>query len=161
MGGELDGLELPPARPPGRTRIAVAADARELDLVLDLMAAEGMLEDDADRERARRVFRSLGLGRAAPLCHYLAREDAEPVGMATAFFGGETVLLQHVVVVPARRRRGLGRALALARLHDARARGCRTAVLGPTPESRRLYEPLGFTAAPTDGSRVLYLPVGT
>jgi GNAT superfamily N-acetyltransferase len=117
-----------------------------------------MLETAHDQSAALRVLGSLGLGADAALRHYLAYTDGTVAGMATAFFTEHTVLLQHVVVLPERRRRGIGRALALARLRDARVHGCGTAVLGPTPESRRLYEPLGFTVTPSR-SGVYYLPL--
>lgn len=154
MGADLACLDLPAAAV--ETRVVETPD--QLELVFDLMRIGGKLETERDRTAARRIFVSLGLGVGAALCHYLAYADGTAVGMATAFFTAETVLLQHVAVVPTRRRQGIGRALALARLHDARARGCRLAILAPTPESRRLYEPLGFTVTPVRDD-VYYLPL--
>jgi ribosomal protein S18 acetylase RimI-like enzyme len=54
------------------------------------------------------------------------------------------------------RRRGLAGALTLLQLHDAQARGCRTASLQSTPEAVHLYSTAGFR----DLGRILeYVPV--
>jgi predicted GNAT family acetyltransferase len=42
------------------------------------------------------------------------------------------------------RRRGLGAAITLALLYDARARGCRTASLQSPPMAERVYASVGF-----------------
>jgi GNAT superfamily N-acetyltransferase len=159
MGGDLAALDLPPPLPPGEVELTVARDDGTFQQVLALMSGHDLLDGETEVARARQVFGSLGFDEDAPLQHYLALERGTAVAMATAFFGGEAVLLQHVVVARERRRRGLGRTLALARLHEARRRGCRFAVLGPTPESRRLYEPLGFTVTATRDDSLLYLPL--
>ena len=57
------------------------------------------------------------------------------------------------------RRGGIGTALALARLHEARRLGCELAVFGTTPESAALYDRFGFTTQPDEGRRWFYLPL--
>lgn len=53
------------------------------------------------------------------------------------------------------RRRGLGTALTAAQVHDAHARGCRTASLQSTPMAERVYASVGFR----DLGRILeYVP---
>ena len=69
-----------------------------------------------------------------------------------------TVLLEHVEVVEEERRRGIGTALALVRLHEGRRLGCGLAVFGTTPESAALYEQFGFTTQPDEGRCWFYLP---
>jgi GNAT superfamily N-acetyltransferase len=51
---------------------------------------------------------------------------------------------QHVGTVEKARRRGLGTALTAAQVHDARARGCRTASLQSTQMAERVYAAVGF-----------------
>jgi ribosomal protein S18 acetylase RimI-like enzyme len=50
----------------------------------------------------------------------------------------------NVATLPHARRRGLGTALTALVLHDARARGCRTASLQSTPMAERVYAAAGF-----------------
>jgi GNAT superfamily N-acetyltransferase len=96
--------------------------------------------------------------RPLPIRHWAAWRGGKRVGTASAFFTSTTVLLEHVNVDEDERRRGIGTALALARLHEARRLGCELAVFGTTPESAALYEQFGFTTQPVDGRRWFYLP---
>jgi GNAT superfamily N-acetyltransferase len=50
----------------------------------------------------------------------------------------------NVGTVEKARRRGLGTALTAAQVHDARARGCRTASLQSTQMAERVYAAVGF-----------------
>jgi len=62
--------------------------------------------------------------------------------------GGLECYLAELYVVPARRGRGLGRALLEAALREARVRGADTMEIGvdePDDAARGLYESLGFT----------------
>ena len=61
---------------------------------------------------------------------------------------GSECYLAELYVVPARRAQGLGRALVVAALREARDRGADTMDIGvdePDLAARRLYESLGFT----------------
>jgi GNAT superfamily N-acetyltransferase len=110
------------------------------------------------------LYASLPLGPTAPWRHWLAwtPTDAgrrEAIGMVSAFRNGSTVLIEHVGVVPQRRGGGIGAALVS---HAAHAEaGASFVVLGPTPESRPLYERLGFTLEPCVPDRQFYLPSRT
>jgi predicted acetyltransferase len=53
-----------------------------------------------------------------------------------------------VGTLPAHRRRGLGRAVTLAVLHEGRRRGADLAYLNPTDSGEPVYRALGFTDAP-------------
>jgi GNAT superfamily N-acetyltransferase len=144
-GVDLRGLELPSPSPPDGISIAEATTARDLDDWLEVALATGIYE-----QRDRRPL---------PLRHWVARRRNRPVGLATAFFLSGTVLLEHVAVIEEERRRGLGTALALVRLHEARRFGCGLAVFGTTPESAALYSRFGFTTQPDEGRRWFYLPL--
>jgi GNAT superfamily N-acetyltransferase len=85
-------------------------------------------------------------------------ESEAAVGMASAFFTEKTVVLTSVSVLPSERRRGIGRALALERLREARERGCELAVLGSSPDGAALYETLGFESHPQPPDRWFYAP---
>jgi ribosomal protein S18 acetylase RimI-like enzyme len=84
-----------------------------------------------------------------------ARIDGEMVAAALAYdFDGDSGIY-NVGTVERSRRRGLGTALTAAQVHDARARGCRTASLQSTPIAERVYSAVGFR----DLGRILeYVP---
>jgi ribosomal protein S18 acetylase RimI-like enzyme len=100
---------------------------------------------------AARVGDLLGTGDTAVL---VAGDGDDPDGLAVLRFrralwsAGLESYLAELYVVPARRGRGIGRALLEAALDEARGRGADTMDLG-TDETdsvaRHLYERLGFT----------------
>ena len=102
------------------------------------------LEHDQRDEPRERLYISLGLAGDQPLRHYIARLGGEPVGGLSLFLGREAAGIYNVEVAPARQRRGVGTAMTRAVLEEARKLGYRVGVVGPTPESRSMYERLGF-----------------
>jgi ribosomal protein S18 acetylase RimI-like enzyme len=98
------------------------------------------------------VLSSLGTGPAAPLQHYLGRstDGREPLACASVLLDGRRAGLYSVGTVPAARGRGVGTAVTLFALADARARGFRSTVLGAEPGAVGLYRRLGFV----DGGRL-------
>jgi GNAT superfamily N-acetyltransferase len=82
---------------------------------------------------------------------FVATEDATPIGMLTLVLvripSGLRAHIEDVVVAPARRRKGVARALTLAALDAAKQSGARTIDLTSRParkEAIQLYESLGF-----------------
>jgi len=144
-GADFGELELPAPAPPVGVSIVEATSQQDLDDWREVALATGIFE-----ERDRQPL---------PLRHWVARRGDRPVALATAFFLSGTVLLEHVAVIEEERRRGLGTALALVRLHEARRFGCSLAVFGTTPESEALYRRFGFTTQPDQGRRWFYLPL--
>jgi ribosomal protein S18 acetylase RimI-like enzyme len=87
----------------------------------------------------------------------VARLGGEDVAAALAFDHDDDCGIYNVGTVERARRRGLGTALTGLQLHDARARGCRTASLQSTPMAERVYAAVGFR----DLGRFLeYVPSG-
>jgi ribosomal protein S18 acetylase RimI-like enzyme len=74
----------------------------------------------------------------------LAARDGETVATALAFDAGGDRGIYNVGTLEHARRRGLGTALTALLLHDALARGCRTATLQSTGMAERLYAAVGF-----------------
>jgi hypothetical protein len=74
----------------------------------------------------------------------LARVDGAPAATAMAFDHDGDCGLYNVSTSEWARRRGLGTALTAAHLHDARARGCRTASLQASGMAERVYAAVGF-----------------
>jgi ribosomal protein S18 acetylase RimI-like enzyme len=72
------------------------------------------------------------------------RLDGEQVASAIAFDHELACGIYNVGTLEYARRRGLGTALTAVQLHDARARGCRTATLQATEMGERVYAAVGF-----------------
>ncbi|HZB35722.1 MAG TPA: GNAT family N-acetyltransferase [Gaiellaceae bacterium] len=90
-------------------------------------------------DAARRLgFRDL------PWDYWLARIDGDPVGLGLSFLGGGVVGLYGIGTLPAARRRGVGSALTLVPMLEAREKGYAAAILHSTPEGELLYPRLGF-----------------
>jgi ribosomal protein S18 acetylase RimI-like enzyme len=87
---------------------------------------------------------------------YLAHADRSAFHVLVGRLGGEAVAtamafdhdadcgVYNVTTLEHARRRGLGTALTLLHLHDARERGCRTASLQSTPMAEHVYASVGF-----------------
>lgn len=116
-----------------------------------------MTLDDGIREPRERLYASLGFADDAPLRHYLARLEGRVVAVSQVFLGHETAGLYCVTTLPELRRKGIGRAVVLAALTDAKAAGYRWAVLGPTQDSVQLYEQLGFKMYKSDAAEYYLL----
>ena len=85
----------------------------------------------------------------------VARWNGESAATAMAFDHDGDCGVYNVTTRADARRRGLGTALTVALLHDAVARGCRTASLQSTPMAEGVYAAAGFR----DLGRILeYVP---
>jgi GNAT superfamily N-acetyltransferase len=143
---------------PGDADVRSVRGESDLEAWLDVAGACGWFESEDERGAWKEVELGLAIDGSGPTRLYVAFRDDQPVGMASAFFGEEVVLLTAVAVLERERRRGVGRALAAARLHEARDRGCTLAVLDPSPEGAKLYESLGFETHRQPPDRWFYLP---
>ena len=74
----------------------------------------------------------------------VARLGSENVATAMAFDHGGDCGIYNVGTLERVRRRGLGTALTALQVHDALARGCRTASLQSTPMAEGVYAAVGF-----------------
>jgi ribosomal protein S18 acetylase RimI-like enzyme len=88
----------------------------------------------------------------------IARHDGAGAATGMAFDHDGDTGIYNVTTLPHARRRGLGRAVTEQLLHDARARGCRTATLQSTELAERVYAAAGFRDL---GLILEYAPPGT
>jgi GNAT superfamily N-acetyltransferase len=85
---------------------------------------------------------------------YLAWLNGEPVATATLYCAAGVAGIYDVCTVPSARQQGIGSAIVMTLLLDARAMGYPLAVLQATPKGQSIYQRLGFTSYCTfDGYR--------
>jgi GNAT superfamily N-acetyltransferase len=118
-------------------------DERSLATWTNTLAA-GFGEGPLEAEWVGKMYRRIGLGDDVPWRHYLGRLDGEPVATSTLFFAAGVAGIYFVFTVEGARRRGIGAAVTLAALHDAREAGLRVGVLGSSEMGYPVYRRLGF-----------------
>ena len=104
----------------------------------------GFATPDDDESGLLSLRRAMGIGHGYPIHHLLGRLDGAPVATATLLPAGGIVGIYDVSTVPEARRRGIGTAMTLAALHQARNLGYEVAFLQPSNMGRPIYERIGF-----------------
>ena len=92
----------------------------------------------------QRVHAQLGLGPHLPWRYYLGIFQGKPIATALLFFGAGVAALHSVVTLPQARSKGIGTAMTLAALREARRAGYRVAILTASPYGVRIYRRIGF-----------------
>jgi GNAT superfamily N-acetyltransferase len=90
------------------------------------------------------TYAHAGFGNGMPWHHYIGGLHEEPVAIASLLFYAGVAGIYGVATIPAARRQGVGAAITLHALHEARRHGYRIAVLSPTEMSIAIYLRIGF-----------------
>ena len=104
----------------------------------------GFGEGPIEAEWVGEAYRRLGFGDEGPLRHYLGRLGGDPVATATLYFGAGVAGVYFVFTAEGARRRGMGAAITLAALREARDLGYEVGVLGSSEMGFPVYGRLGF-----------------
>jgi GNAT superfamily N-acetyltransferase len=143
-GMSVDLQALPDRVPaPDNLRIVEVLDLSTLDTWVNTWGDS--YEANEAKRHSRFVFRaSQGLNSKLPYRSYLAYLDDQPVATSELFLGAGVAAIVWVGTVPSARRQGIGAAITLAPLLEARRLGYRIGSLMASPLGYLVYRQLGF-----------------
>jgi GNAT superfamily N-acetyltransferase len=142
IGMSVDLSELPEGVPvPENLVIERVHDEAGLAAWVEALGS-GFGEGPVEAEWVGEMYRRLGF--EGPWRHYLGILAGEPVATATSFFGAGVAGIYFVCTVERARRRGIGAAVTLAALREARKMGYGIGVLGSSEMGYPVYRGLGF-----------------
>jgi ribosomal protein S18 acetylase RimI-like enzyme len=90
------------------------------------------------------TYSAAGFGKRRPWHHYLGRLNQEPVAVSSLLLYAGVVGVYGVATIPTARRQGMGAAMTLAALREARRLGYRVGILTPSEMGLGIYRRLGF-----------------
>jgi GNAT superfamily N-acetyltransferase len=98
-----------------------------------------------EMRQSRFSFRAgLELHGASRYRSFLAYVDGEPVATSELFLGAGVAAVMWVGTIPAARGKGIGAAITLAPLLEARRLGYRIGALTASPRGYHVYQQMGF-----------------
>ena len=142
MAIDLNALNESLDRPLG-LEVEMVSDAESLQKWSEVLIAAAPMPEFV----ARPMFdfcASLGFGKASPMRNYYGRLNGEVIATSSLFLGAGVAGIYNVATLPKARRQGLGSAMSLEPLCEARALGYRVGVLGSSQLGVGVYRRLGF-----------------
>ncbi len=130
---------------PHNTELSVTEiqDLAHLRILRDMeMRGFGATEEEA--QRYHDVYARAGFGNRLPWHHFIGWLGGAPVAIASLLYHAGVAGMYGVTTIPEARRQGVGAAITLHVLRNARANGYRFAILSPTGMSEAIYRRIGF-----------------
>lgn len=106
--------------------------------------AAGFGEGGIEANWVGAMYQQIGFDEQGAWHHYLGRLNGEPVATTSMFIAQGVAGIYFVFTHPQARRKGIGAAITLAALQDARAKGYRVGILGASSMGYAVYQRLGF-----------------
>jgi len=92
----------------------------------------------------RNVTSAAGYASGDRFSHYLGLLNGEPVATSTGYKGDRVISIQNITTLPQARRQGVGTAVTLAPILEARDLGYNIASLQASKMGYPMYEKMGF-----------------
>jgi ribosomal protein S18 acetylase RimI-like enzyme len=108
------------------------------------VAMRGFDATEEDTANYYKNYVKLGFGEGKSWHHYVGWLQNEPVGVATLLLHAGVAGVYGVATIPEVRRQGVGAAMTLHVLHEARALGYQIALLTPSKMGIGIYRRIGF-----------------
>ena len=128
---------------PGNFRVEVVSD----ETLLETYTVASMRGFGSTEEEARiyhETYKNIGFGKHLPWQHFIGWLADEPVAVSSLLLHAGVAGIFGIATIPEARRQGIGAAMTLAPLREARQRGYRVGVLSPSEMGLRVYKRLGF-----------------
>lgn len=106
--------------------------------------AAGFGEGEIEANWVGAMYQKIGFDEQGRWHHYLGLWDGQPVATTSLFLYADVAGIYFVFTLPQARGQGIGAAMTLAALHDARQRGYRIGVLAASSMGYPVYQRLGF-----------------
>lgn len=90
------------------------------------------------------VHRLFGVSDSRPWRYFIGFVNGKPAATSLLFLGAEAAAVHWVVTLPGYRKKGIGAAMTLRALHEAREGGYKVAVLTASPYGIGIYRKIGF-----------------
>jgi len=87
---------------------------------------------------------ALDFTRRGSLYNHIGWMEGQPLATSTLFLGAGVAGIYNVTTIPEARRKGIGSAMTLAALNEARTLGYRVGIIHSTPIASNVYRKLGF-----------------
>lgn len=144
IGMAVDLAQLPTSvSTPAGFQIQPVRDQADLAVWVATLA-QGFGEGPVEAEWVGAMYQRIGLAQRDTWQHYIGYLHEQPVATASLYLAAGAAGIYFVMTIPAAQRQGIGAAITLAPLVEARAMGYATGVLGASAAGFPVYQRLGF-----------------
>src|SRR5450755_2644633 len=128
---------------PGNFRVEVVSSLALLE-IYTVTSTRGFGSTEEGTRIYHETYKHIGFGKHLPWQHFIGWLADEPVAVSSLLLHAGVAGIFGVATVPEAQRQGIGAAMTLAPLREARQRGYRVGVLSPSEMGLGVYQRLGF-----------------